>query len=130
MALLTDSCDIASFTEGSAVVAVDTGVVHIEQSSTGDAFEVFRVPGLTQGLDGVLGGDHRSLLRFTDTGERDTYIEYEATAGSTARDEHLLVIHLTVQQPVLLEHLAVPQPQPALGAGEVRLMPVGVTSLR
>ena len=58
VALLTDSRDIASLTEWSAVVTVDTGIVHIEQSPTGDTLEVFRVPGLTQGLDGVLSGDH------------------------------------------------------------------------
>ena len=57
VALLTDRSDITAFAEGSAVVAVDTGVVHVEESPTGDTLEVFRVPGLTQGLDGVLGGD-------------------------------------------------------------------------
>ena len=58
------------------------------------------------------------------------YTEYEATAGSTARDEPLLVIHLTVQQAVLLEDLTVPQSEAALGAGEVRLVPVRVTGLQ
>ena len=57
MALFTDSSDIASLAKGPAVVAVDTGVVHVEESPTGDTLEVFRVPGLTQGLDGVLGGE-------------------------------------------------------------------------
>lgn len=109
VALFTDSSHIATLTERPAVVAVDTGVVHIEESPTGDTLEVFRVPGLTEGLDRVT--------------------EYEATAGSTARDEPLLVIHLTVQQAVLLEDLTVPQSEAALGAGEVRLVPVGVTGL-
>ena len=55
--LFTDRRHVATLTERSAVVTVDAGVVHIEQTPTGDALEVFRVPGLTQGLDGVLGGE-------------------------------------------------------------------------
>ena len=109
VALLTDRSDITAFAEGSAVVAVDTGVVHIEQNPAGDTLKVLRVPGLTQRLDGVR--------------------EDEATAGGTARHEHLLVVHLAVEQAVLLEDLAVPQSEAALGAGEVRLVPVGLASL-
>ena len=109
VALLTDRSDITAFAEGSAVVAVDTGVVHIEQNPAGDTLEMLRVPGLTQRLDGVR--------------------EDEATAGGTARHEHLLVVHLAVEQAVLLEDLAVPQSEAALGAGEVRLVPVRVTRL-
>ena len=63
VALLTDRGHIAALTEWSAVVAVDTRVVDIEETPTGDTLEVLRVPGLTQGLDGVLGGDN--LLRLT-----------------------------------------------------------------
>ena len=62
VALLTDSGHIATLTEGSAVVAVDTGVVDIEETPTGDTLEVLRVPGLTQGLDGVLGGDNLLIM--------------------------------------------------------------------
>ena len=109
VALLTDRSDITAFAEGSAVVAVDTGVVHVEQDPAGDTLKVLRVPGLTQCLDGVR--------------------EDEATAGGTARHEHLLVVHLAVEQAVLLEDLAVPQSEAALGAGEVRLVPVGLASL-
>ena len=60
---------------------------------------------------------------------REAYTEYEATAGSTAGHEHLFVVHLAVEQALLLEHLAVPQPEATLGAGEVSLVPVGVTGL-
>ena len=109
VALLTDRGHIAALTEWSAVVAVDTRVVDIEETPTGDTLEVLRVPGLTQCLDGVR--------------------EDEATAGGTARHEHLLVVHLAVEQALLLEHLAVPQPEATLGAGEVSLVPVGVTGL-
>ena len=66
VALFTDSSHIATLTERPAVVAVDTGVVHIEESPTGDTLEVFRVPGLTEGLDRVLGGEN--LLRMTVRG--------------------------------------------------------------
>ena len=58
VALLTDRSNVAALTEGSAVVAVDAGVVHIEESPAGDTLEVFWVPGLTQGLDGVLQGEN------------------------------------------------------------------------
>ena len=109
VALLTDRSDITAFAEWSAVVAVDTGVVHVEQNPAGDTLKVLRMPGLTQRLDGVR--------------------EDEATAGGTARHEHLLVVHLAVEQAVLLEDLAVPQSEAALGAGEVRLVPVGLASL-
>ena len=109
VALLTDRSDITAFAEGSAVVAVDTGVVHVEQNPAGDTLEVLRMPGLTQRLDGVR--------------------EDEATAGGTARHEHLLVVHLAVEQALLLEDLAVPQPEATLGAGEVSLVPVGVSGL-
>ena len=52
--LLTDSRDVALLAERPAVVTVYAGVVHVEENAAGDALEVFRVPGLTQGFDRVL----------------------------------------------------------------------------
>ena len=52
--LLTDGRDVALLAERPAVVAVYAAVVHVEESAAGDALEVFRVPGLTQGFDRVL----------------------------------------------------------------------------
>ena len=108
------------------MVAVDAAVVHVEETPARDALEVFRVPDLPEGLDGVL---HSWCYRHSHTSHPPPYTEYEATAGRTARHEPLLVVHLTVEQPLLLEHLGVPQPHAAVGAGEVRLVPVRVTRL-
>lgn len=58
-----------------------------------------------------------------------TYTEYKSTAGSTPRDKPLLVVHLAVELALLLEHLGVLQPDAAVTAGEVALVPVVVTRL-
>ena len=50
----THSRDVTRLTEGPAVVAVDAAVVHVEETPARDALEVFRVPDLPEGLDGVL----------------------------------------------------------------------------
>ena len=58
-----------------------------------------------------------------------TYTEYKSTAGGTSWNKPLLVINLAEELALLLKDLGVLQSDATVTAGEVALMPVGVTSL-